>query len=100
MVPPPNPPLVALFAAVVVEVANVPRVAWMLASVGSGPFWNGLSAARADGATAMATAPTTTAAPAMATLRQIRRGLSVRGDKGRPSSGRGTGQPEGAVAGR
>ena len=97
--PPPNLLLAVVFETVVLEVANVPRVAWMLASVGSGPSANGLSAARADGATAMPTAPTTTAAPAMATLRQIRRGLSVRGDKGRPSSGRGTGQPEGAVAG-
>src|SRR5262245_30925817 len=100
MVPPPNAPLAVVRETVAVEVANVARVAWMLASVGSGPRWNGLSAASADGATATATAPTTNAAPAMATLRQMRRGLRVRGDTGRPSSGRGTGQPEGAVAGR
>ena len=43
--PPPNLPLVALLATVVVEMANGPVVAWMLARVGAGPRSNGLVSA-------------------------------------------------------
>src|SRR5262245_3567574 len=50
MVPPPKP--ATLDGTVVCEIANVPRVASMLATVGSGPRWNGLSAAYADGGAA------------------------------------------------